>query len=307
MTNIVPGAIWTPIDVGDRELRKKGRGLIGHVAVSNSIDLRPGPVATRPADWTFYLPKEPQAGGRFRQYIDMDLQCWSSAGGNPTCPAFESQGGVIDPNGEPWSENQLESAAIILAYGHETEDWPLEMMPNSLPTSRGFGYHRQGIDPWRVSGGEVWSRSYGKICPGDAKIAQIPVILSRARELVGGSPTPPPPPPPPSSKMPPTFGWNLPRGFYYGNMDGPDQSIGANFSGGRYYPNQFVQYIQQWFIWLGCVPGINNWEISGWDDGKWENATDDACRRWHAKYYPHQPYPDQIWSDDLARLFQSRP
>lgn len=52
--NLVPGFRWEPVDVGKRDARRKGRGLIGHVAVSASKNLRPGPLATRPGDWHAY-------------------------------------------------------------------------------------------------------------------------------------------------------------------------------------------------------------------------------------------------------------
>ena len=188
--NIVPGALWRPIDVGNRARRVKGRGLIGHVAVSGSTLLLPGPLSTRASDWTFYLPKEPYpTGERFAQLIDLDLQCWSSGAGNLTCPAFESQGGLgttVQVNAEPWTPNQVESAAIILAHLNRTEGTPLQDMGNSLASSRGFGVHRYGIDPWRVSGGEVWSSARGKSCPGDAKVRQIPQIIARAIQIVNG-------------------------------------------------------------------------------------------------------------------------
>lgn len=184
MANIVPGVLWRPIDVGNRAARRKGRGLVCHVAVSNSLNLVPGPLASRAADWHFYLPKD----GPAIQYIDLDKQCWSTAAANPTMPAFESQGGVVNADGEPWTENQMNWAARIYRHLHDTEGAPYQLMPNSLAGSRGLGYHRLGIDPWRVAGGEVWSSSRGKICPGSAKIAQLGEILRRA----SGGVTPPP-------------------------------------------------------------------------------------------------------------------
>jgi hypothetical protein len=59
--------------------------------------------------------------------------------------------------------------------------------------SRGLAYHRQGIDgnfgtkqhpfPGRVPGGEVWTSSPGKVCPGDKRIAQLPEILRQAKAI----------------------------------------------------------------------------------------------------------------------------
>jgi hypothetical protein len=196
MANIVPGFIWHPIDVGNRAKRVKGRGAVGHVAVSGSVNLVPsGTPATRSADWHWYNPKV----GPGIQYIDLDLQCWASGSGNRTLPAFESQGGLgtaAQVNAEPWNDNQIENAARFYAHLVETEGAPLQVMPNSLPGSRGLAGHRHGIDPWRCAGGESWSSSRGKLCPGDAKMAQLPVIVARASEIVHGSPTPTPTPQP---------------------------------------------------------------------------------------------------------------
>jgi hypothetical protein len=182
MTNVLPGAVWQPVDVSGRAARRKGRGLVGHVAVSSSKNLVPGPLATRSADWHFYLPK----AGAAIQYIDMDLQCWASSAGNASLVAFESEGGLgtsAQLNAEPWTENQCQWAARILRHLHDTEGVPLQAMPDSLPTSRGFGTHRLGISPWRVAGGEVWSSANGKECPGNAKVAQVPHIIELAVRL----------------------------------------------------------------------------------------------------------------------------
>jgi hypothetical protein len=68
------------------------------------------------------------------------------------------------------------------------------LCPDSRPGSRGIAYHRQGCDgdfePFdfggRVVGGELWTISYGKVCPGDNRIHQlINLIIPRARVLAG--------------------------------------------------------------------------------------------------------------------------
>jgi hypothetical protein len=50
-----------------------------------------------------------------------------------------------------------------------------------------------GCDPWRVSGGELWSKAYGKVCPGDRRIDQlIDVVIPRVHAAVyGGGPAVP--------------------------------------------------------------------------------------------------------------------
>lgn len=70
----------------------------------------------------------------------------------------------------------------------------MRLRPDSRPTSRGLAYHRQGINgdfsdfrfPGRVSGGELWSGSTGKVCPGDRKIAQRSEILAIAKAITNG-------------------------------------------------------------------------------------------------------------------------
>jgi hypothetical protein len=176
--NLVPGAIWQPVDVGNRAKRTKGRGLCGHVAVSSSKNLVPGPLATRSADWHFYLPKD----GAAIQYIDLDLQCWATGAGNATMVAFESEGGLgteAQVNAEPWTDNQLTWAARILRHLHDTEGVPLRVMESSALSERGFGTHRLGIVGYMTTG-EVWSSARGKSCPGTAKHNQRAEVVRRA-------------------------------------------------------------------------------------------------------------------------------
>jgi hypothetical protein len=313
LTNLVPGFIWTPIDVGKRDARTKGRGVIGHVAVSNSKDLRPGPLATRPSDWTFYFPKI----GPARQYIDLDLQCWSSGAGNATCPAWESEGGMgtaAQVNAEPWTHDQLVSGAMVLRHLHETEGVPYQNMGTSLAGSKGLGVHRYGIDPWRVAGGQVWSSSRGKLCPGDAKVGQLQLIVDLAASgqpltygtpdvwappVVGPAPVPPAPPAPSHPWVPDLPSWDLPVGHWFGNKAGGAKQHGGFYIGER----DNIKGIQRAFIVLGCVPGVatTNWQ-SGWADGLWEAATDVACRNWFARHRPGQQFSDRIFADDYAAL-----
>jgi N-acetylmuramoyl-L-alanine amidase len=101
---------------------------------------------------------------------------------------------------------QVEANARILAWAHQAHGVPLQLCPNSRSTSRGLAYHRQGIDgnfatyayPGRVSGGELWTASFGKVCPGDRRISARDVILARAKQIVNGeAPEPEPEPPAP--------------------------------------------------------------------------------------------------------------
>jgi hypothetical protein len=168
----MPEAIWTPKAIGSRARRAKGRGVVYHVAVSEAQNLMPGP----DADWHFYVAKD----GRIYQYIDTDFQAWATRDGNASMIAVETQGGVNDPQGEPWTAAQLASLAGIARFAHVTEGVPLRLMQSSRTSERGLGWHRLGCDPVRAPGGELWSSAYGKVCPGDAKIAQMPEVLRLA-------------------------------------------------------------------------------------------------------------------------------
>lgn len=113
-----------------------------------------------------------------------------------TGPAFPRWTGSDVP---PLTAAQVEANARILAWAHKEHGIPLQLCPDSRPASRGLAFHRQGIDgdfgPYRfggrVSGGEVWTSSFGKVCPGDNRIAQLPAILARARVLAGNPPIAP--------------------------------------------------------------------------------------------------------------------
>lgn len=182
MANLIPTFRHMLFNVGKRARRAKGHGLACHIAVSELAALRPYPGA----DWHAYIPKR----GPAIQMLDLDLQAWTTGDGNYRMASFESQGGVVNANSEPWAEDQCENIARMYAYLHESEGAPLQLMPDSRASSKGLGYHRLGIDPWRVSRGEVWSKHRGKICPGQAKISQLPDILDRAIQIVRGSSTP---------------------------------------------------------------------------------------------------------------------
>lgn len=183
--SIMPGADISRMLSGYNTRMSSYRGLLFHVAVTEAAfpSYAPGTGAH------LYTRKD----GGIVQQIDTDFKGGHSYQGNKTLLGVETQGGVHDPNNEPWTAAQCEANAKVAAWAHVTRGIPLKLMENSRPTSTGIGYHRQGIDgnfgPYRfkgrVSGGELWSHSFGKICPGDAKIAQIPGIIARARELVG--------------------------------------------------------------------------------------------------------------------------
>jgi hypothetical protein len=98
-------------------------------------------------------------------------------------PAYGTWSGSNVPR---FTAAQAESIAKILVWCHRVHNIPLALIPDSKPGRRGIAYHRQGIDPWRVVGGELWTSFPGKVCPGDRRIAQlINEIIPRACVLAG--------------------------------------------------------------------------------------------------------------------------
>jgi N-acetylmuramoyl-L-alanine amidase-like protein len=140
--------------------------------------------------------------GHIVQSRDTRFQSAANANGNHRVIAIENDD--FSPHFGNWNVNdghavpaftpeQVEANARICAWAHKTHGIPLVPCPNSRQDSRGIGYHRQGIHgafgPFAfggiVEGGELWSLSKGKVCPGDARIRQIAQIIRRARVIAG--------------------------------------------------------------------------------------------------------------------------
>ena len=184
---MLPGAIIKTV-ARHTTPRVGQRGFCLHIAVSDGASLfnyfnQPGNPTSH-----FYVRKSGNTNGMadFEQYVDTKYQAPANLEGNPTLISIETQGGVGDDLNAGWTATQLERIAWILAQCHLIHGIPLILMPNSLTASRGVGYHKLGVDPWRVDGGEKWSTAYGKECPGDARIGQIPRIITRAVQIASG-------------------------------------------------------------------------------------------------------------------------
>ncbi len=187
-----------------RTLRTWERGTCLHIAVSDGLSLfNYFNVAGNPTSH-FYVRKTGstpavQVGtplspymADYEQYVDTIYRAPAQLEGNPTLISFESQGGVGADLDNGWTGPQMERIAWCLAQCHKIHGTPLPPMPDSLSSRTGTGHHRLGIDPWRVDNGELWSRSFGKVCPGDARMAQKPKIITRAWELIAPPPAPTP-------------------------------------------------------------------------------------------------------------------
>lgn len=135
------------------------------------------------------------ADGTIDQSRDTAYESAANLNGNGRIIAIENEdhGDAFGPwsgsNVPPLTDAQVKANADILAWAHREHGIPLKLCPSSRARARGLAYHRQGIDgnfggyafPGRVPGGEIWTEHYGKVCPGDHRIAQLPDILALAK------------------------------------------------------------------------------------------------------------------------------
>jgi hypothetical protein len=148
--------------------------------------------------------------GRVYQWQDLDYAADANYRGSRRVISIETADYGEGPFGRwdtgnsslvpTWTPQQIEACAQIIAWCCRHYNIPCELIPDSRPGRRGIGYHRQGVPNKKgatvsQTGGELWSTSVGKACPGNKRIAQIPQIIARARQLLGGAQPQPQPTP----------------------------------------------------------------------------------------------------------------
>jgi hypothetical protein len=211
-----PGAIWKPLnpqyvphnDDGPLRIASYNR-LDLHVAVSEALSLYPFFNYPGRASSHFYIRKD----GTVEQYIDTAFRAEADYEGNDATISVETQGGLHGPNTEPWTDAQVKALAKLFAWLVKTHGIPARLATDSKigDSSHGLSWHRLGIDgnfPALPSilagrkqrgGGMHYSTSAGKLCPGDAKIKQVPLILAEAKEILAPPAPKPAPTPAPSA------------------------------------------------------------------------------------------------------------
>ncbi len=165
-----PGAAWLPIERNHGARRTRTRAVVLHVDAGAATSLRGwfnNPAAL--ASSHFYVTFD----GRVEQYLDTDVVAWTQRDGNASCVGIETQG----KGDGTWTRAQLDALAGLLTWLCDLYGLPRADMRNSLPSSRGIGLHRYGIDPWRVRDGETWGPR-GKACPGDQRVAQFAALIA---------------------------------------------------------------------------------------------------------------------------------
>lgn len=209
-----PGATWRPIASKGRKALTEFNRVTLHVAVSEASSLFGYFNKTSSPDSHFYVRRD----GSAEQYVDTSQRANADYEGNDASISIETQGGVNNPQGEPWTDAQRETLAQIYAWAVRTHGIPVAQASSAKKdaTSRGLAWHRLGIDGnfpplpdiragrEQRGGGMHWSTVRGKACPGDAKIQSVPSIYARAVAILGGAPPTPSPSPSPSPSPAPS-------------------------------------------------------------------------------------------------------
>jgi hypothetical protein len=124
------------------------------------------------------------------QWQDLDRQADANLDGAHRCVSIETADNAPRAAADilPWTPKQVASLVDLIAWLCVTFDVPPVLVQDSRPGRRGLAFHRQGVDPWRVSGGERWSSARGKECPGPARIRQftgevIPAVRAKVLQV----------------------------------------------------------------------------------------------------------------------------
>lgn len=134
--------------------------------------------------------------GEVIQWQDTEFSADANFEGNRRIVSIETGDNAPDRPSqiEPWTPKQLDAIVAITAWACKRYDIPAVLIPDSKPGRRGIGYHRLGCEHsggthpagFLQPGGERWSTSLGKECPGPKRIAQIPGIVARVKAVLAG-------------------------------------------------------------------------------------------------------------------------
>jgi catechol 2,3-dioxygenase-like lactoylglutathione lyase family enzyme len=130
------------------------------------------------------------------QWSDTAYRADANLDGNPRVISIETgdnaPGLVRDI--KPWTAKQLDAIVKLVAWICKAHNIPPVLIHDSRPGTRGIGFHQLGCEhsdgvgshaDFLVSGGERWSKSLGKECPGPQRIAQVKtIIVPRVKALL---------------------------------------------------------------------------------------------------------------------------
>lgn len=188
------GAVWKPLGPQTEPKLARKNKIILHTMVGS---LTGTDSYFRSGNGPGYDGTESHFGvgydGMVYQWQDSDYQADAQLEGNDdglsietadTGTGFPSWTGSNVP---AWTSAQLDAIVDILVWACKTHNIPATLIADTADDTRGIGYHRQGIDPWRKAGCERYSTSYGKICPGDNRVKQLTeTVIPRVQAILAG-------------------------------------------------------------------------------------------------------------------------
>lgn len=189
-----PGAKKRLIPKWNKVKIARHRRMNLHVAVHNGDSLFSMFSNSNSACSHFYVAKD----GTVEQYIDTAYRSASDMHGNDSTISVETAGGVTNPDGEPWTSAQVDALVKLWKWARDTHGIKNQVAKNTQTNdnSAGLSWHRLGVEGNFAGrggilensfkpGGIKYSSARGKVCPGDAKILQIPGIWERANGDTG--------------------------------------------------------------------------------------------------------------------------
>jgi hypothetical protein len=132
------------------------------------------------------------------QWQDLDFTADANYQGNSRIISIETGDNAPQSasNLAAWTPRQIDAIVKLVAWLCKKYNIPPMMVRDSRPGRRGIAVHRQGIEHgdgvdshpgWLVSGGERWSISKGKECPGSERIRQLShIIIPRVQDVLTG-------------------------------------------------------------------------------------------------------------------------
>lgn len=193
--------IWAPM----AERRSLGRALskvplqhdiiclhtmVGTLEGSYSWSKRPGGTY-----WHFGI----SGNGKTIQCQDLRYRSAANLNGNwrvipiETADTYEGIWGPPPSCGRvpAWTAKQIDAIVDLVAWLCARFNIPPVLIPDTKPGRRGIAYHRQGIPPHLVPGGEKWSNAAGKCCPDSARIHQlVTIVIPRVQARLKAAPSP---------------------------------------------------------------------------------------------------------------------
>lgn len=182
----MPGARWRPLSRNYTRRVTTKDCIILHSTGTNAATSQYGWFNTPGAGASSHFHVDDN--GVIEQYVDTAHMSWANASANPRSVTIETQGNGYGP----WTAAQVRSIVRVIQWVRSVHKGiPLRQMTSSAASQKGIGWHRLGVNGnfprtgilrgrSQRGGGKSWSKAFGKICPGDDRIKQIPAIIRQA-------------------------------------------------------------------------------------------------------------------------------